>query len=310
VSPLQPDAPRGVLSPSGEAEGIEHERFLPTPELAPFIAHFWTVRWDRRNRPAFVAETLPHPCVHLLFERGRAQVAGLSTRIFKRRLQGQDRVFGVKFRPATFHPVLGAPLASLRDRVLSLAAVFGKTSNALRDAILEEPDPRACMHLAEAFLRERLPPMPADTARLRDLVERLARDQSITRVEQAAALLGMDVRRLQRRFEACVGVSPKWVIQRYRLHEASERLGHKETPGLAALALELGYFDQPHFSRDFKAVTGRAPEEHVVWRAPQRREPAGRGPRPTRRAPKKATAGGLRSARGPRRRRPAPRSPA
>ncbi len=230
MSPSQPDAPRGVLSPPAGAEGIENERFLPGAVLAPFVAHFWTVRWDRRDRPPFLAETLPHPCVYLLFERGRAQVAGVSTEIFRRRLRGQSRVFGVKFRPAAFHPFLRAPLSRLRNRVLSLSAVFGRASDALKQAILAEPDVRRCVTLAEAFLVERLPVMPAPTAELRDLVERLAVDQTITRVEQAAVLAGVDVRTLQRRFSAAVGVSPKWVIQRYRLHEAAERLAHERSP--------------------------------------------------------------------------------
>jgi AraC-like DNA-binding protein len=255
-----------VLSPPEGAEGIENERFAPGPELAPYIAHFWTVRWDLRGRPPFIAETLPHPCVHLLFERGRAQVAGLSTRIFRRRLVGQARVFGVKFRPAAFHPVLRAPVSRLRDRVLALTSVFGRESNVLKHAILGEPDVRRCVELAQDFLLERLPPMPKATAEVRDLVERLAVDQAITRVDQAAALLGVDVRRLQRRFNAAVGLSPKWVIQRYRLHEAAERLAQDEAPDFAGLALQLGYFDQSHFVRDFKAVLGRAPGEHLARR--------------------------------------------
>jgi AraC-like DNA-binding protein len=264
------ERPRGVLSPSSEAEGISHERFAPSTELAPFVAHHWTVRWNLPDGRSFLAETLPHPCVHLLFERGRAQVAGLFTKVFKRRLRGQARVFGVKFRPAAFHPVLGAPLSTLRDRVLSLSSVFGTQSQSLTRAILAEPDARRCVVLAEAFLQERLVALPLETAALRDLVERLARDSTVTRVEQAAALAGVDVRTLQRRFRSGVGVSPKWVLQRYRLHEAAEHLRHPHPPDLASLALRLGYFDQPHFIRSFKGATGRPPGQHLARHADSR----------------------------------------
>jgi AraC-like DNA-binding protein len=263
VSPTSAQKPRGVLSSPSEAEGITRERFVPSAELAPFVAHFWTVRWDLRGRSSFWAETLPHPCVHLLFERGRARVAGLSTKPFRRRLWGQARVFGVKFRPAAFYPVYGAPLSRLRDRVQSLSSVFGKESRWLTRAILAEPDVQRCVELAEAFLQERLPAMPPRTAALRDLVERLAVDQTITRVEQAAALAGLDVRSLQRHFLNGVGMSPKWVIARYRLHEAVEQLAQPQPPHLADLALRLGYFDQPHFIHSFKATTGRPPGQHM-----------------------------------------------
>jgi AraC-like DNA-binding protein len=56
-----------------------------------------------------------------------------------------------------------------------------------------------------------------------------------------------------------VGVGPKWVIQRYRLHEAAEQLKAENPPPLAALAASLDYADQSHFARDFKRVVGQSP---------------------------------------------------
>ncbi|MFP2904422.1 DUF6597 domain-containing transcriptional factor [Pyxidicoccus sp. 3LFB2] len=259
------DAPRGVLQRFAPDGRVAHERFAPSPALEPFVQHFWTVRWDLRGEAPVLAETLPHPCVHVVFERERARVTGVQTaRRFRRFLRGQDRVFGIKFRPAAFQPFLQAPVSSLTDRTRSLRTVFGPEGHALRDAILREEDPRRCMTLAEEFLLKRLPPMTPETARLRDLVERLASDPGIIRMEQVAALAGMEPRKLQRRFSAAVGVSPKWVIQRYRLHEAAERLARADVPDMASLALELGYFDQSHFIRDFKAVVGRPPARYVA----------------------------------------------
>ena len=57
-------------------------------------------------------------------------------------------------------------------------------------------------------------------------------------------------------------MSPKWVIRRYRLHEALERVNAGHRVDWAALAAELGYFDQAHFIRDFKALVGRTPAEY------------------------------------------------
>jgi AraC-like DNA-binding protein len=48
---------------------------------------------------------------------------------------------------------------------------------------------------------------------------------------------------------------------RYRLHEAVERLKGPKPPSLAALAADLGYTDQAHFARNFKAVVGRTTAE-------------------------------------------------
>jgi AraC-like DNA-binding protein len=247
---------------------MEHDRVGPSASLAPFIAHFWWVRWDLRGQPPFTAETLPHPCVHILFELGRAMVAGVPTSRFARTLKGQDRVFGIKFRPAAFQPVLGAPLSSLTSRVVSLRSVVGRRADEVRRAILNEEDPQRCVLLAEQFLGDILPSMPPQVAQLRDLVERMSTDATIRRAEDAAAAAGLELRTLQRRFKAAVGVTPKWVIQRYRLHEAAQQLALPHPPDLASLALQLGYFDQPHFIRDFKAVVGKSPGQYLAEAAP------------------------------------------
>jgi AraC-like DNA-binding protein len=68
---------------------------------------------------------------------------------------------------------------------------------------------------------------------------------------------------LQRWFNEYVGVGPKWVINRYRLHEAIERLAGDLPVDWTQLALELGYFDQAHFIRDFKALVGVPPAAYV-----------------------------------------------
>ena len=93
----------------------------------------------------------------------------------------------------------------------------------------------------------------------------IAADRGIVRVEQLVDLAGIRQRALQRLFREYVGVSPKWVIQRYRLFEAAERLASGESEG-ARVAHELGYFDQAHFIRDFKAMVGRSPTAFVAER--------------------------------------------
>ena len=74
---------------------------------------------------------------------------------------------------------------------------------------------------------------------------------------------GTTVRALQRLFQEYVGVSPKWVLRRFRIHEAAERLAAGARIDAAAFASECGYFDQAHFIRDFKAQVGRTPGEYA-----------------------------------------------
>jgi AraC-like DNA-binding protein len=78
----------------------------------------------------------------------------------------------------------------------------------------------------------------------------------LTRVDQVAEGFGVPVRTLQRLFRRYVGAGPKWVLRRYRLQYGAQLLADGRTEDLAALALELGYFDQAHFSHEFAEVIG------------------------------------------------------
>ena len=71
----------------------------------------------------------------------------------------------------------------------------------------------------------------------------------------------MNQRALQRLFQHYVGVGPKWVIKRYRMHEALAQL-QAGAPALARLAADLGYYDQAHFIKDFTALVGKPPGEY------------------------------------------------
>src|SRR5690606_18433965 len=87
----------------------------------------------------------------------------------------------------------------------------------------------------------------------------IASDIGIVAVAQLQARHGLSLRALQRLFHDYVGTSPKWVINRYRLHEAIERLRSGRQVSWTDLALQLGYYDQAHFTRDFRQLAGCTP---------------------------------------------------
>jgi AraC-like DNA-binding protein len=84
-------------------------------------------------------------------------------------------------------------------------------------------------------------------------------DRSIATAEDLARVGGLSLRSLHRLFARHVGVGPKWVIRRARVQEAAERVAAGERVEWAGLAQELGYHDQAHLIRDFKAQIGQTP---------------------------------------------------
>ncbi len=153
---------------------------------------------------------------------------------------------------------------------MPVGEIFGAAGEALVRDILPIPtsDEDALVATAESFLRARLPAEDDNVRIIGTIIARIIEDRAITKVDQVVdALAGGDLRvskrQMQRLFSLYVGVSPKWVIMRYRLFEAVERMTSGDAVDLPGLALDLGYFDQAHFIKDFKAMVGRAPGEYA-----------------------------------------------
>jgi AraC-like DNA-binding protein len=260
---------RGVLRRPLPAGKMRHARRSPSADLSFWIAHYWMIHWDLRGCEPHVAESLPHPNIHVIFEPHASVVCGVHTSKFSRILEGQSQVFGVKFKPGAFRPFLKGPVSELANRMVPVDRVFGdrKEVNALRSAVLsslaegeEEEDKK--VEAANAFFRARLRQPDKAIELAGQIVERILDERDIKTVDDLVTRTGIGKRSLQRMFNEYVGVSPKWVIRRYRLHELIERFNAGDKPDWSQLALELGYFDQAHLINDFRSLVGFSPTEY------------------------------------------------
>ncbi|HKN96828.1 MAG TPA: helix-turn-helix transcriptional regulator, partial [Pseudonocardiaceae bacterium] len=84
-------------------------------------------------------------------------------------------------------------------------------------------------------------------------------DRSVRRLADLSRRCGIAPRSLQRMFLRHAGVSPTWVLRRYRLIDAAEAVRDGERVSWAELADRLGYADQAHLIRDFRASVGQTP---------------------------------------------------
>jgi AraC-like DNA-binding protein len=256
---------------------FNHLKCAPSAALAPFVDHYWVTRWDRRGHPARVAASLLDPCVHLHVRNGRAEVMGVVRGTFRVRIEDVGCVVGAKFRPGGFYPFVSRSVAEWTDRVVPAEHVFGEArpdeawAHALSDAVAEcradaaEHAALIATHL-EAFLGARLPARDAIAEDVADLVALIAARADLRRVGDLVRASGRSERTLHRLFARYVGASPAWVIRRYRLHAAAERLTACPPADVRAVAWELGYADQAHFIRDFRMTIGVTPGAYVQAR--------------------------------------------
>jgi AraC-like DNA-binding protein len=243
-----------------------------TAALAPFVERYWSVSWDRTGQPPFRSEVLSHPAVNLSVEQGSEPrfgvpmpavlVHGPVTRRSVVDLVGTGRVTAAKFRPGGWVAFSGRQAG--RNTIAPLDRALGLVPDRLLAQVLAEPDDDGRVAVLDAALAPLAPEPPAAYLELSAMVDAMSEDRSVVRVEQVAALGAMSTRSLQRLFRGYVGISPKAVLARYRLQDAAAAIDAGEVTDLATLAAELGWFDQAHFSRDFRAVVGTTPSAYLA----------------------------------------------
>lgn len=234
-------------------------------ELTSFVEHYWILRWDFQERGEYVSETLPHPSVHLFVEDGQAQVMGVTPDRFSTTLKGKGFVFGIKFRPGAFYPFIKRSISCLTGQTIRAANIWGQDAEKFAEEIrgMEWHGDLNIIHYSELFLLRHLPEKDNHIPRVQSILDRIMTDRGTVSVEVLAEEIGYSVRALQKLFNKYVGVSPKWVIKRYRLLEVAEKLAVGPPCSWAQFAEELGYYDQSHFMKDFRSIIGCTPEQYV-----------------------------------------------
>ncbi|MEV2256819.1 helix-turn-helix domain-containing protein [Streptomyces sp. NPDC050147] len=267
-----PSAPRrdtkGIVDAAGLFDHARFRRHLATPVLRPYVEQYWLIDWDL-SQP-YASHVVPHPSVNVVFQdlpgqEPFAEVAGIGLDLFTQKLEGRGRVCGVKFRPGGFRPFAPSAPVSARTgrRLLPLEEVFGAIPENALEAVLTPENEQARVAALDAFLLS-LDPTPDPQADLAmALAERIRTDRGIRRVSEFAQSQDMSVRTLQRLFSTYVGVGPKWVILRHRIHEALEHAETDEDVDWANVAHALGYADQAHLVRDFTATVGVPPTAYA-----------------------------------------------
>lgn len=257
----------GVLNLSEGEKKFRLSRHAPSEALGFFIKHYWIVSWDLSEQEPYLQDVLPNPCVNLVIDRGKSGIFGPAKSKFSYLIQGKGCVFGVKFKPGGFYPFRKQPVSGMSESPVGIGALLGADADAdvqsVEDSILSIGDELRMVELAESMLLPKLPERDDNVMLVNRIIDRIILEREWTRVDTVCEHFGMNPRKLQRLFEQYVGVTPKWVIQLYRLQNAAEAMEQAHKPDLLKLSMDLGYHDQAHFIKNFKSIVGKTPEQYA-----------------------------------------------
>lgn len=251
---------RGILHFDPAQTNVRITRHLPSERLRHLIQHYWFVEWNLEGQPSYTQEVLQHPGVNIVFEQGSSYVCGIESRKAAYTLQGMGMIVGILYRPGAFYGYSSEPMSELVDRKVDISRYFPFDAEAAEKGIFASSRLEEKVAFIEGLLSSYIPEPDDKVDELNKIVRAIMEDRSLTSVDLLVNRFNASKRTLQRMFKEYLGVSPKWVIQRYRMHEASDAI--ENGADITTVALELGYFDQAHFSKDFKAIVGASPHAY------------------------------------------------
>jgi AraC-like DNA-binding protein len=257
----------------------------PSPALRPFVSLLWAVDGSdapRAGGGGGLERVLPTGLMHLvvrlspspltLFDDelgngrrtvGHALVGGARSAFYVRDVSAPSRSVGAQLRPGAAPHLLGVPASALAERHTCLEDLWGAGASRLRDQLDAAPSLEAALGCFEAALVARVRCPPVLHPAVAEALASFEGDPSVT-IAEVVERTGTSHRRFIQLFRDAVGLAPKQFGRVARFQRALDTLRRAPEGGLASVALDLGYADQAHLTREFRALGGLSP---TAWRA-------------------------------------------
>jgi AraC-like DNA-binding protein len=275
------------MTPTIANEGMRYFRLAPDARLRPWIKCYW---WVEPNRDAAHAHAelpdllIPDGHSELVFryageftrwpvgEPSRRScmtesyvIGGRSTSVLTMS-PGGLRLAGVKLDPRALRRVLGRPLSDLRDNTVTCADLGCRALLALADEIADLGGVERLADVCDRFFLQRLAGEVRDDAAVEQLLGRIRATRGAQPILEWAREQRVDVRTLERRFTARLGMTPKQFARVERFKHVYHLLSQRR-PDRARAHLE-SYYDDSHFDREFRHFMGTSPWSWLAGSSP------------------------------------------
>jgi YesN/AraC family two-component response regulator len=178
---------------------------------------------------------------------------------------GYVNTFAIRFYPYGFTNFTDLPLNELANKETPLSILFGdeKTEKLSRE-IIQAQTTKKRINIVERFLFGRL----NDKVTIDNIVKSTIDTMFLSKGSKSINdMLRDDLqrrKRLERKFNKQIGISPKQLAKVIRLQATLQMLLNQTTKTLTNIAYENEYYDQAHFIKDFKEFTGVTPKEFLT----------------------------------------------
>lgn len=256
---------------------MHYQTYQPHPDLQSLVKCYWTLEVPAAPGPR-KQRVLPDGCLEMTFVLGddirrytsedefvippRATVMGQITEPLYIEPTGYVDSFAIRFYPYGLANIISTPIKALADKDTPLTELFDEDrANALAQAINDAEDTRARIAISEAFLFEKLKDQESIDTIVKSTIDAMFSTGGNASIKDMLKDDAAKRRQLERKFTAQVGISPKQLSKVIRLQAALKMMLNHQSESISQIAYDSDYYDQAHFTKDFKGFTGMTPGE-------------------------------------------------
>ncbi len=254
---------------------MDYQTYEPGGELSAFVKCYWSLESPKEDTPQ-VQTIVPDGCMEMIFHYGdpyrqytengvivqpRCFVIGQLTQPLEIEPTGETGIFSVRFHPEGFLPFAVIPIKKMENTAVPLNQIFGNAAEELEQNILNAHSALERVELVENFLSNRLSEASMIDQIVKSTVETILSANGQMPIDEVSRQINISRRQLERKFLLAIGLSPKQLSKTIRLQATLKMLLNKQYTSLTVLAHNGEYFDQAHFIKDFKELTGFTPKE-------------------------------------------------
>lgn len=193
-------------------------------------------------------------------ERPFSFIGGMHSSSYEVHLRkGSGLCLGITLRPACAHKVIGDRLNDFQNAIIDIVDVFGIVGKELNEKVMEQRDIQSQVTIIRSFLANRY----AGNQHMErsGFLEKAISGLNDHSVASVADSVGLSDSQFRRCFREKVGLSPKRYAQIRRVNQAIKLMTQMAFSSLTDITYQLAYYDQSHFVREFRSVTGKSPKE-------------------------------------------------
>ncbi|MDR7208403.1 helix-turn-helix transcriptional regulator [Flavobacterium piscis] len=244
--------------------------FNPTEQLKPFVKTYRIIE----SKDAVINRVLPNTSIAIAFRcKGDVNyiqgnhheklpvfaISGIRKSVRLINYSTDTATIVVLFKEAGAKAFFKEPLYELFEESVSLDNFIPQYKIAIIEELLAESKTNSQkIAIVEQFLLSRLYDYKPDKL-ISAAIAIIHSKKGLIKIKELASNLFISQDAFEKRFRKTIGSSPKQFCCLVRIKSIIDQ--KEQNQNLIDLAFDAGYFDQPHFNKDFKLFTGQTPSE-------------------------------------------------